>query len=420
MKKEKNIIKCPSCATTLSVDELLINQFKDSVRKDLESELKRREQYLKKQEEEFKVLSVNFEEEKANIEKLVSQKVKSQLKSREDSLKDTIRKEIDEEKVLQLQELEDELNRKSKQLIDLNQTKGKLEKLRREFEEREAKIYLEKEKELNERLRLAKTSIKEEAHMEAFLKIKEKESVIESLTMKLAEAHKRAMEGSIRALGEGQELALEHILRNAHPSDIIDEVKKGANGADCIQTVRLKNGTEAGKIIYESKNTKSWSSSFIKKLKQDNLKTKADVMVIVSKTLPKDTKEKFSLIDGVWITNINNVKDLSLLIRFGVLKTHSVLITQEDKVNKKNLLYSYLTSNEFKSVFESILEGFTSLQNSHQDEQRKMQLLWKRRAKHLEQVLSSTIDFYGSIKGISESSIPTIPMLEIEEVKKAS
>jgi hypothetical protein len=82
-----------------------------------------------------------------------------------------------------------------------------------------------------------------------------------------------------------------------------------------------------------------------------------------------------------------------------------------------SLLYNYLTSQEFKATFTSILDGFKSLQDSHNDEQRKMQLLWKRRSKHLEQVLSSTIDFYGSIKGISENSIPTIPMLEI---KKAS
>jgi hypothetical protein len=42
-------------------------------------------------------------------------------------------------------------------------------------------------------------------------------------------------------------------------------------------------------------------------------------------------------------------------------------------------------------------------------------LLWKRRAKYLEQVLYSTVEFYGSLKSISENSIPTIPMLEINK-----
>ncbi|MCF8417017.1 MAG: DUF2130 domain-containing protein, partial [Crocinitomicaceae bacterium] len=105
--------------------------------------------------------------------------------------------------------------------------------------------------------------------------------------------------------------------------------------------------------------------------------------------------------------------DLSLLLRYGLLKTHSVLITQSNKKDKMSLLYDYLTSEEFRATFENILEGFKNLQDSHLDEQRKIQLLWKRRAKHLEQVLNSTIEFYGSIKSISENAIPTIPMLEI-------
>jgi hypothetical protein len=76
------------------------------------------------------------------------------------------------------------------------------------------------------------------------------------------------------------------------------------------------------------------------------------------------------------------------------------------------VLYSYLTSDEFKNVFESIISGFRALQESHQSEKLKMQRLWKEREKVLEQVLSNSIDFYGSIKGIAGAVIPEIPMLQ--------
>ena len=415
MKKQNVKINCPNCKTRLDVDELLVSQFEDAIRKDLQSELKRREDELLEQRNEYKELSLQLEKKQDSIDTMVSERVKTQLNSREAELKNSIRKEINDEKVKQLEELEQELMRKTSQLVELNQTKAKLQRLSREFEEREAKIHLEKENELSKRLSDAKISIKEELQMESFLKIKEKQDIIESLTKKLDEAKQRATQGSMQSQGEAQELVLEQFLKELHPFDTIEEVKKGANGADCIQTVKIQGGVEAGRILYESKNTKNWSDSFVKKLKQDNLNAKADIMVIVTKTMPKEATGKHILIDGVWVTTLQNVKDLSLLLRFGLLKTYAVMITQEDKKDKMSLLYNYLTSDEFKATFTSILDGFKSLQDSHNDEQRKMQLLWKRRAKHLEQVLSSTIDFYGSIKGISENSIPSIAMLEIDK-----
>lgn len=410
MKKQLN---CPNCDSLLDVDQLLVTQFEDSIRKDLQSELDKRERDLKLKKEEFQKMSEALEQEREDINDLVSERVKSQLETREKAIKDAIRKEVNDEKVKQLEDLEAELNRKSAQLIELNQTRAKLQRLSREFEEREAKIHLEKERELTERLDAAKITMKEQVQMESFLKIKEKENIIDSLKQKLEEAHQRATQGSMQSQGEAQELVIEEILRELHPHDSIEEVKKGANGADCIQIVRTQSGIEAGRILYESKNTKSWSDGFVTKLKQDNLQAKADIMVIITKTLPKEMKGKYGLIDNVWITTLDNLKDLSLLLRYGLLKTHSVLITQSNKKDKMSLLYDYLTSEEFRATFENILEGFKNLQDSHLDEQRKIQLLWKRRAKHLEQVLNSTIEFYGSIKSISENAIPTIPMLEI-------
>ncbi|NVK65691.1 MAG: DUF2130 domain-containing protein [Flavobacteriales bacterium] len=412
MKTQNLKITCSNCKTQFDLDQAIVSQFQESIRLDLQAELERRETELKNQKKELSQLQQSFEQEKEDLDSIISKRVKTQLQDRETALKESIRDEIQREKEAQLAELEDELRKKSSQLIELNQTKAKLARLSREYEEKEAKIHLKMEQELSERLESMKSSVKEELQMESFLKIKEKENIIDSLKNKLADAQKRIEQGSMQLQGEAQELVLEDMLRETHSVDLIEEIKKGANGADCIQTVITQSGAIAGSILYESKNTKTWSSSFIKKLKQDNLKSKADIMVIVTKTLPKGFEGKYGLIDGVWVTTLQNAKDLPLLLRYGLLKTYSVIISQTGKQDKMSLLYDYLTSEEFKNTFESILEGFKQLQDSHHDEQRKMQLLWKKRAKHLEQVLSSTIDFYGNIKGIS-GAIQDIPMLEL-------
>lgn len=407
-------MKCPNCSSTINVDELLISQFSDSIRKDLQAELSRKEAELNQERADFKLLSEQLSKEKTEIDDIVSQRVKATLHSKEEQIKESIRKELNEEKSNQLQELENELIKKSSQLRELNGTKAQLERLRREMEEQEAKIILDKEKELTERLEQARSTIKEQVQQESFLKLKEREKVIEDLKRKLDEAKTQAEQGSMQLQGEIQELQIIELLQEFHPYDEITQSKKGANAADILHVVKTASGAECGKIYYESKRTKSWSNDWIKKFKQDNVNTKADILVLVTNALPKDI-QRYGIIDGVWICSFTDVKELSLVLRYGLLKLQSIAITQQGKETKMEALYKYLTSEDFKSVFESILEGFKAIQDSHHSEKLRMQRFWKEREKVLEKVLSNSIEFYGSIKGIAGAAIPEIQMLDYRQ-----
>jgi hypothetical protein len=42
-----------------------------------------------------------------------------------------------------------------------------------------------------------------------------------------------------------------------------------------------------------------------------------------------------------------------------------------------------------------------------------MQRIWKQREKQIEKVISSTIDMYGSIKGIAGSAVQSVKALEL-------
>src|ERR1700757_1563896 len=94
---EKMKMNCPNCGSKISVDELLVKQFEASIKKDLETELLNRENELKQEKEEYKELSAQLIKEKESVDSLVNTKVKALLSSKEEAMKDLIRKEIDEE-----------------------------------------------------------------------------------------------------------------------------------------------------------------------------------------------------------------------------------------------------------------------------------------------------------------------------------
>ena len=120
------------------------------------------------------------------------------------------------------------------------------------------------------------------------------------MTKQVEEMRRKAEQGSMQIQGEIQELAVEEILRNLFPIDLIEEVGKGIKGADVIHTVRSKIGTDCDKILYESKKTKTFVQDWISKLKADASIVKADLLVIITEALPEGI-EKIGQKDGVWI-----------------------------------------------------------------------------------------------------------------------
>ena len=418
MKTKTNSLSvtCPKCSSDFILESAHLSaQFEASIRQDLSAEIQRREKELVDQRKKFSILSQEFSQEKEDFTRLVDEKVSSQMKSREEFLKDSIRKQVQEEKEAQLSELEQELQRKSSQVIDLNKTKAAYLKLSREKEELETQIHLKMEEELNRRLSEMQSSTKKQIELEAEIKLKEKQQIIDSLKKKLQDASQRIEQGSMQAQGESYELTLEELLQSAHPEDKVEEVKKGQKGFDTRQIV-IFSGTEIGSIGYESKNTKAWSDSFIDKIKEDNLSAKCDLLVITSRVLPEEMKgQRFKLIRGVWVTDIHNLVDLSSLLRFGILKVHEQRILNKNGDSKAHMLYAFLTSQECQNIFNSMMDGLTKLQEMNQEEERKLQALFKKREKQLKQILNNVISYYGTMKGISDDSIQDIDFLEFKE-----
>ncbi len=396
----ESTIKCPACGTEINVSEVLYRQLQDQIKKD-----------FAQKEKDFETEKANFKKEKEDFDEQVKKEVQNKLKSEKANLEKNIRQQVENEKSDEVKLLQEEVKQKSDQVKELNKTKAEVERLKREKDELKDQMELEKEKAISEKTQEIKAKAKKEADEENYLKIKEKEKIIQDLTSKLDEAKRKAEQMSGQLQGEVQELEIERMLTELYPFDEIEEIKKGQRGADILQKVRTNQGIECGKIYYESKRTKNFDNGWIKKLRDDNLTVKADVLVIVTETMPENT-DKFLLKDGVWICSFNEVKGLSLVLRYGVLQVHNVAVTHQGKDSKMEMLYNYLTSQEFRGQFEAIIEGFKALQDNYHDERLKMQKIWKEREKQLEKILANAVNFYGSLKGIAGSSIPEIKMLE--------
>jgi hypothetical protein len=243
------------------------------------------------------------------------------------------------------------------------------------------------------------------------MKLAEKQKQLEA-QIELAQVMKRkAEQGSMQLQGEAQELLLENILQNTFPFDRITPVGKGIRGADCIQAICNPVGQECGKIIYESKRTNAFSVEWIEKLKKDKRSQGADIAVIVTQTLPKDM-ERFGEKDGIYICTFAEVSSLASILRDTILKVFALTRSQENKGDKMQMLYDYLTSSEFSEQWKAIREGFMSMRLSIQKEREAMEKLWKAREKQLEKVLLNAAHIKGSIEGIAGADAINLNLFE--------
>ena len=371
-------IKCPNCGHEFELNESL----RGEVEKELRSKML---DWQKKKEEEFTTQSAKLV---AEAQQKATEQTAAKLKSLEEETR---------QKTQQLQELQ-------KKELDLLRDKTALEEKQKNFELELEKRFLEKRKEIED------STIKRE--QELFdLKTKEYKLQMEQQQKLIEELKRKSEQGSMQLQGESQELLLEEILKEHFPFDVIEEVGKGVEGADCIQLVRNNSGVVCGKIIYESKRTKAWSNSWIDKLKNDMRSSGCDVAILVSQVFPKDM-DKFGEKDGVWVCNFNEVSSVAYLLRNGIIKIHDAQKSQENKGDKMQMLYNYLTGNEFRGQVEAIVEGFMAMKQSIAKERIQMEKIWKEREKQLEKVLLSTSGMYGSVKGIAGASVSDIPLLE--------
>ena len=374
MNNDIKNITCPQCGKSISIDDVLTHQIESKLQKDFEDK-----------EKAFRI-SIKNEAEKDLLEKKVQLEKQIRIKLEKDAESD--KKFLEE----QLAEKDLKLKEANKNELELRKEKQKLKDDKDAFE-------LNKARQLDEE----RKKIEEEASRKA---TEAQQSKIDQLNKQLSDATKtkdelarKLEQGSQQTQGEVQEIILEELLKTGFIYDIIVPVPKGKPGADVIQIVKTKTGVECGKIIWESKKTKAWSEGWIQKVKDDQRLVKADIAVIVSSVLPEGVTG-IVLRDGVWICDIK----LAVSIATAIRQTLELVCREKNmsvgKNEKMEILYSYLTGNEFTHRIEAIVEAFSGMNDSLIKERNAYEKIWSEREKQIQKVIKNTVGIYGDLNGV--------------------
>ena len=395
------------------MEEAVSEQYKKDLREQMIA-------FTKKKEEELQHKTSDFSKQLQQQQDLFNKKMQDEKKILQQQLEENLRKSIgsDFENKLQLLEKSNTENQAKLKLardkeLEFLQKEQVLKTKEEELEISVHRLLTEERVKITEEVKKLEEQRNASRETEHHLQLQKLEKQLDD-QKKLAEEMKRkAEQGSTQLQGEIQELALEKLLQSTFPFDLIEEVGKGVRGADCIQTIRNNSGQECGKIIYESKRTENFSGDWIEKLKADMRSQGAQVAVLVTKTMPRDM-ECFGEKNGIWICSYGEVKALAYILRDGVIRIFNSARSQQNKGDKMQFLYEYLTSTEFTEQWKAISEGFLSMKTSIQRERDMMEKLWKAREKQLEKVLLNAAHIKGSVEGIAGQDSIQMNLLDEE------
>ncbi len=317
-----------------------------------------------------------------------------------------------EELAVEQADLEAELAEKRASLEASQKKELELLRKNRELEESKKTLDLEIEKQVQ----MEKTKIEEETSTrlveEHRLRDVEKEKRLSDLRKQIEDLKRKAEQGSQQGQGEAAELNLEEFLRAAFPQDQIEPVPKGIRGADLVQNVVGAAGTVYGVIVWEVKNTKAWSDGWLEKLRDDQRELRAPLAAIVTTALPKGVRH-FGQVEGVWVTDAAALPGLAAALRSQLVQVAAARAAARGRGTKMDLLYDYLTGNEFRQRIEAIVEAFVLMKGDLDRERRATETIWAKREKQINRALSGLAGMYGDMQGIVGTSLPKVTHLEL-------
>ncbi len=322
-------IICPYCKKEIPLTETLSHQIRENVRKELEAAAQEKENAFILREKQLaeKQKEINAEKE------MIDQRVKKLLKAEEMKFKEAAKAEAVSSLQVEMKDLKSQIETKDQALRKAQENELSLRKKARELEDRQKNLELEVARAIDsEKNNIMQQALAKFTQDHRF-KDMEKDKMIDDMRKTIGELKRKAEQGSMQAQGEVLELDLEALLKARFPFDSIVPVSKGARGADIQQRVVTSIGQFCGTILWETKRTKTWSDSWISKLKEDQRETNAEIAVIVSEALPRGLNS-FAQIDGVWVTSITLAGSLAEVLRSLLIEVSQTVLSSANKGEK--------------------------------------------------------------------------------------
>jgi hypothetical protein len=391
-------IECPNCGHAIPMSEALSHQIAERARAESRAEIDKLQSSLTRKEKEL-------QERERKIDAAVQERVAAEAAKIEKTAQERAKGSLS----IEIQDLKNQLAETTTQRDTAQKAELEARARARELDQRAKTLDLEAARKMDAERQKIQEEAAKRADDQYQLKLAEKEKQIQDAKRANEELKRKLEQGSQQLQGEVLELQLEETLRGAFPTDQIEPVPKGFNGADIVQKVMSRLGRLCGTIVWESKRTKTWSDGWVQKLKDDQRKLAAEIAVLVSEALPKDCST-FTYMDGVWVSNPQCAVSLAAALRMQLLNVATARAVAAGAKEKSEILYEYVVaSTQFRQRVEAIAEAFIGMQSALQEEKRAAQRQWAKRQKQIEQVISNTAGMYGELQALT--GLPDLPAL---------
>ena len=322
---------CPHCNKKIELSEVAKKQAKILAAQEIKDAKKEAE---KKANEDA--------QRKLDKKDLEIKEANQKAKNAEKKATEEAKKILDKERKQKDLEIKDA--KKAARAIALNEAQKKLD---------DEKALREKDKNL--------FKLKEDRHLKDIEKLK-----------------KRREQGLTTDQGTAQEMSLGNFLEKVFKEfgDEIIPIKKGESGGDRLQKINHQ-GVQIGNILYESKETGSFSNKWISKLQSDMKTSKASIGIIFTVALPKDfdNEKGFSQKGNIFICkhNYDTLRYLALTRRYMMVNLYEKNQGQkkDNKLSADEFFEAATTQNifhlmddHFFNVGQNIDKSINSLNNA--------------------------------------------------------
>lgn len=230
---------------------------------------------------------------------------------------------------------------------------------------------------------------------------------IKSINKKLEEAQKKTVVTSPVRIGEAGEIVLKDILKKEFNDDKIIENTSGKSEPDLVQTI-IENGRTINDVLigYDNKENKTVGEPDVKQsiLYKNNLKL--GYMIIVGQNFKKEWDKPVHMQDGILLVKTSVIIPIIKLIRKFILENYNQTKALENKEEKSDIIYAYITSPVFTQRLDKINSLYTKITEHHLDEVQKHQTLWKNRMKLYESLKENIDDIVSEIDSVTKDDIP--------------
>ena len=412
-------IKCPKCRFEIPLTETLAQPLIDAERAKLQQEVQARAAALIQREREIAQRQVALDELQSQVEvrqKKIEAAVEQRLRDERDNLTKMAEKKALDAYATKLRAAEQEIAEKQSRLTKAEEVELAMRRERRALEDEKRKLELEIARRLDEERQRIREATQREEQENYRLKLAEKDKIIADVQKQAEELRRKGDQHSQQLQGEVQELDIESSLRTAFPTDQIEAVEKGRVGGDIVQMVFATNGTECGKILWESKRTKAWSNDWLAKTRGDQRAVGAQLGIIVTTAMPRNM-DGFGRLETVWVCSMRYAVPLAIALRLVLIESSIAKTAAQGRDSKMERMYEYLTGVHFRQHVSAIVEACVLMAEDDEAEIRAFSKQSAKRKRRRELLVSEVAWMWGDLQAIGGRSIPelhglTVPQLD--------